>query len=79
MCNGKSTTLSDLAVHLDVSEKLLVQMLVNLVHQGYVRQFDVGTHRGGCAGCSLAMSSEPDTKFRGWELTETGMIAANVM
>ena len=79
MCNGKSTTLSDLAVHLDVSEKLLVQMLVNLVHQGYVRQFDVGSHRGGCAGCSLGMNSEPDTKFRGWELAETGMIAANVM
>ena len=77
MCNGKSTTLSDLAVHLDASEKLLVQMLVTLIHQGYIRQFDVGSHRRGCAGCSLAMSNEPDTKFRGWELTETGRMAAS--
>lgn len=79
MCKGKSTTLSNLAVHLDVSEKLLVQMLVNLIHQGYIRQFDVDGHRGGCAGCALGMNSEPDTKSRGWDLTETGKIAANVM
>ena len=76
---GKSTTLSNLAINLDVSEKLLILMLDDLVHQGHIRHFDVGSPQGGCARCSRGMNSESATKFKGWELTETGKIVANAI
>ncbi len=79
MFKGNSCTLSNLATNLDVSEKLLIQMLNDLVHQDCIRQFDVGSPQGGCARCSRGINSESATKFKGWELTEIGKIAANVI